>query len=229
MGLSGHVEELLLPLLATLEEPPLLLGYCLGGTLALGAALQCAPRALVALAAPWCFSRYPTEERARLDELWATASPLCEKMGYVPMEVLQSGFWALDPARTVRKFAAFAQMEERSAPAQAFIAVEDWANGGPPLTYAAARELFEDFYRADMTGAGRWQVAGTRVDPQALSCPILSVRSTSDRIVPWESAAAWGEVRDLPLGHVGMIVSDRAPATLWQPVSDWLGRHDAKC
>ena len=35
-------------------------------------------------------------------------------MGLVPMEVLQSGFWALDPARTVAKFERFARTDPDS-------------------------------------------------------------------------------------------------------------------
>ena len=38
LGLDGHVTERLLPLLAALPRPPILVGYCLGGSLALGAA-----------------------------------------------------------------------------------------------------------------------------------------------------------------------------------------------
>ncbi len=37
-GLADHVEALLLPILAHFGRPPVLIGYCLGGTLAIGAA-----------------------------------------------------------------------------------------------------------------------------------------------------------------------------------------------
>src|SRR3546814_13425378 len=60
------------------------------------------------------------------------AKPVCERLGYVPMEVLQSGFWALDPARTIRKYAAFADLPEKSDEAQGFVRLEDWANEGAP-------------------------------------------------------------------------------------------------
>lgn len=229
MDLAGHVEKLLLPLIAAMPAPPILLGYCLGGTLALAAALHCAPPALALLAAPWHFDGYPDAERDRLGALWHGAREPCEKMGYVPMEVLQSGFWSLDPERTIRKYAAFADMDIRSPAAQAFIAVEDWANGGPPLTYQGARGLFEDLYAGNMTGAGAWKIAGRLADPAALSCPVLSMRSTTDRIVPLAAALALGDVRDTALGHVGMIVSERAPEQIWRPLSDWLGRHGVKC
>nr|WP_184076773.1 alpha/beta fold hydrolase [Sphingobium subterraneum] len=229
LDLAGHVEQLLLPLLATLDHPPILVGYCLGGTLALAAAGPSAARAVVTVATPWDFTGYPDTERERLARLWNNAKEQCERLGYVPMEVLQSGFWALDPARTIRKYAHFAQLDEASEAARAFVTVEDWANDGPPLTWAAARDLFVRFYSENATGTGSWDVMGSIVDPAALACPTLSIRSTTDRIVPAAAAPILQERLDLGLGHVGMIVSDRAPATLWEPLSAWLSKWDRCC
>src|SRR3546814_4860709 len=98
------------------------------------------------------------------------------------MEVLQSGFWALDPARTIRKYAAFADLPEKSDEAQGFVRLEDWANEGAPLTYAAGCDLFERLYRANETANGQWRVGGRIVDPSRLDCPILNILSeTEDR------------------------------------------------
>src|SRR5947208_12830645 len=38
LSVAGHVEHLLLPLLRTMNEPVALIGYCLGGTMAIAAA-----------------------------------------------------------------------------------------------------------------------------------------------------------------------------------------------
>src|SRR3546814_8726104 len=69
---------------------------------------------LVMIAAPWNFAAFPQQSREKIIGLWEKAKPVCERLGYVPMEVLQSGFWALDPARTIRKYAAFADLPEKS-------------------------------------------------------------------------------------------------------------------
>ena len=220
---TGHVERVLLPLLARFDEPPLLVGYCLGGTLALGAAAAGKAAGVAMIAAPWRFAGFG-RARADIADLWSAAKPACETMGLVPMEVLQSGFWRLDPARTVGKYEAFGRMEPGSDPWRGFIALEDWANAGAPLTYAAGRELFEDFVGADLTGKGKWHVAGKTVDPHALPCPSVEFVSLSDRIVPKESAADLADRRDLGAGHVGMVVGGRARAQLWEPLADWLKR-----
>jgi polyhydroxyalkanoate synthase len=150
---------------------------------------------------------------------------MCERIGYFPMEVLQSGFWAMDPARTIQKYAAFADATPGSDAERAFLAVEDWANGGAPLTFAAGRDLFDQLYAANATGAGRWQVDGRTVDPVALDCPTLSIVSTSDRIVPAAAGPRLREERRLSLGHVGMMVGGRARDMLWEPLSLWLSSH----
>jgi poly[(R)-3-hydroxyalkanoate] polymerase subunit PhaC len=225
LSVAGHVEEVLLPLIAALGERPALAGYCLGGTMALAAAAPSRAPAVAAIAAPWRFSGFPAEARAMLARLWEEAAATSRSLGVLPMEVLQSAFWSLDPGRTVAKFEAYADMAEGSPEARAFVTLEDWANDGPPLPHAAARELFEDFFGADVTGRGEWQLA----DPAALRCPFLDIVSTSDRIVPAASAAGAGERLELAQGHVGMVVGGRAKAALWEPLAAWLSRHAARC
>jgi polyhydroxyalkanoate synthase len=229
LDIAGHVERILLPLLDTLGEPPILAGYCLGGTMALAAAHLLPARALVLIAAPWRFSAFPDAATKGLLGLWSQAEPAARALGLLPMEVLQSAFWSLDPARTIGKFEAFAAFQAASEEARSFVTLEDWANDGPPLTEAAARELFDAFFRDDLPGRGEWQVGGRRIDPAGLSCPVLDIVSTTDRIVPAASAAGAGERLELRQGHVGMIVGGLREEVLWQPLSDWLSRVGRAC
>lgn len=222
--ISGHVEQLLLPLIDQLPERPALAGYCLGGTMAMAAAALRPLPGLALIAAPWHFSGFGGNARADMTALWAGAREAARTLGLVPIEVLQSGFWRLDPARTVGKYEAFAAMAPESAAARAFIALEDWANAGAPLTFAAGRQLFEDFVDRDAPGAGGWTVAGRAIDPAAISCPVLDVISTSDRIVPAASASRLPDRLVLGAGHVGMIVGGRAKDQLWHPLLVWLSQ-----
>ena len=225
LGLDRHVTERLLPMLACLRSSPIVVGYCLGGNLAIAAATLQAVRALATIAAPWNFDGFPSADLEQIGALWQTSRPMCQRLGYVPMEVLQSGFWAMDPGRTVRKYAAFADIAPASNEEQAFLAVEDWANGGPPLSYAAGRDLFEGFYAANASGRGEWHVDGLAIDPGRLTCPTLSIRSATDRIVPAAAAPDMAGNRTLQMGHVGMIVGGTARKMLWEPLSQWLSSH----
>ena len=221
LDIAAHVERLLAPLIAALDAPPVLVGYCLGGTMAVAAAAVAPVAGLATIAAPWRFEGYGAGRHA-IAAMWTNARPSCEALGVVPMEVLQAGFWRLDPARTVAKYERFATLAPDSEAARSFVRLEDWANAGAPLPYAAGRSLFEDLVDADLPGRGTWHVGGRMIDPLALDCPAIEFVSRTDRIVPAATAAGLPQRRDLAIGHVGMIVGGRARDQLWTPLADWI-------
>ncbi len=205
-SVAGHIETILVPLIEQLGERPALLGYCLGGTMAIAAAGLTPIDRLATLAAPWHFTAYPAASRAALARIWDSARGPSASLGALPMEVLQAAFWALDPARTVAKFAAFADLDPAKNPddadeARRFVMLEDWANEGEPLPLPAAREMVEDLFGADLPGKGRWMVGG-RPASDGIGLHLLARR---DHIVPAATAAA-GETVAIDAGHVGMIV-----------------------
>ena len=225
---ADHVRHILEPLVESLDESVDLVGYCLGGTMAAAAAQRTGARSLTLIAAPWIFSGFPDDARARLAGLWSGSHAAVAALGLLPMEVLQNAFWSLDPARTVSKFEAFADMPADSDAAHTFVTLEDWANDGPPVSGAAAREMFEDFFADDRPGQGRWEVGDAIIRPEALDMPVLNIVSTSDRIVPAATAMPAGERLELAQGHVGMIVGSKAREKLWEPLAGWLSRTAAK-
>jgi polyhydroxyalkanoate synthase len=204
LDVGEHVEKLLLPLMAQLGEPPALIGYCLGGTMAIAAANLSPVDRVATVASPWRFADYPEESRQSLLDLWSHAHGAAASLKALPVEVLQGAFWSLDPARTVKKFADFAQVDPESPQARRFAVLEDWANEGEPLPLPAARELIEDFFGADLPGKGEWWIGGKAMT-DALSAPLLSCTAARDRIAPAESGPH-GMVREIPSGHVGMVV-----------------------
>ncbi|MGQ0660863.1 alpha/beta hydrolase [Sphingosinicella sp.] len=223
LNVAGHVEQIILPLMSDLDGPADLVGYCLGGTMAIAAGQLGEARRVVTIAAPWHFDGFPDQARADLAKLWHGAQATAQSLGVLPMEVLQSAFWSLDPARTIGKFEAFAALEGEAA--RAFVMLEDWANDGPPVPLAAAREMFESLFAGDAPGRGEWHVGGEVIDPAALPCPLLNIVSTTDRIVPAASAPRAGERLELALGHVGMVVGSQARERLWEPLAGWLSRQ----
>lgn len=223
LDLGGHITHLLNPLLQTLSEPAILVGYCLGGTLAMASALTQPARALAMIAAPWKYDAFPSSALDAMDALWMKAEPQARAIGLLPMEVLQLVFWQLDPRRTLDKFDRFGRSKDPKAEAQ-FVPVEDWANAGPPMPYAAARELMDDFFAANLTGNGRWRIDGRAIRPEDVTVPTLQIVSTTDRIVPAAAAADVGERLSLALGHVGMIVGGQGRQAVWEPLAEWLRR-----
>ncbi len=220
MDLGDHA-RVVARLCGTLDEAPLLVGYCLGGTIALAAAALAPVAGLALIATPWRFDGFGDAGQAAIADVWNAAQPTADRLGLLPMELLQSMFWQIDPARTVDKFVRFADVDPAGPAAQAFIALEDWANGGAPIPYAAGRELFDDLFDADLPGRGRWCVDGRVVSPHP-PVPMVEFVAESDRIVPAASAIGLSDRRIVPAGHVGMIVGRRGRSVLWEPLAHWL-------
>jgi len=219
LSVAGHVEQLLLPLLRSIPGSFSLIGYCLGGTMAIAAANLIPVERVVTLAAPWAFARYPDSSKQALQDMWRHSKAAAETLGALPMEVLQAAFWSLDPERTVRKFAEFGRLDPGSADARRFVELEEWANQGEPLPYPAARELVEDMFGRDLPGRGEWQVGGQTVVDR-LSAPALHLTAERDLIAPPQTSAA-GNVVAIDSGHVGMIVGS-ARAQLREQLSRFL-------
>lgn len=224
LDVGGHVERYVLPALDIVGPDAALVGYCLGGTMSVAAAALRPPKALVLIAAPWDFCGFSSQARNDLQQLWNAAEPVARAFGLLPAEILQQIFWRIDPVRTVAKFENFAGKDPSSPEGQNYVAVEDWANDGPPMPLAAGREFMEDLMVGNASGRRLWQVGGRIVDPAALGMPVLNIVSTTDRITPAESAWAGGERITLAEGHVGMIVGRKAPGSLWNRLGSWLSQ-----
>lgn len=229
--ICGRLEAALDVALAATGRPPLVLGYCMGGLLALGLALrrQADVAGLALLAAPWDFhAEGQAAEAKRLAQSLVAMAPALEALGELPVDVIQSLFLALDPLLGVKKFTAFARLDPASPKAEAFVALEDWLNEGVPLAAPVAREALGGWYGQNTTAKRAWRLAGRVVEPAAFRKPALVLAPESDRIVPPASARALAEalpgasLRVPPVGHIGMVVSAAAPAQVWQPLADWL-------
>jgi polyhydroxyalkanoate synthase len=230
---AGRLGRCLDHVVAATGRRAILLGYCMGGLLALALASRRAAdlTGLVLLATPWDFhAERPdlAQALAAQARLWLPAADLA---GEVPVDMLQALFAALDPLLALRKFAAFAHAD--AAAAREFVALEDWLNDGVPLAAPVARECLLGWYGANAPARGAWRIDGAAVDPGRLALPSLVVVPSRDRIVPPASAlklaAALPGAAAMrpPLGHIGMMASGRAPAAFWPGLIGWIRAHAA--
>jgi len=226
-ALDSYVTDRLLPLLSQLPAPVHLVGYCLGGLIAMAAACHAQVLSLTLIATPWHFGGYQTARRKELADMWAMHRPVCQQIGMVPMEVMQHGFWTLSPAKLIEKYLKFGAMPADSAGARRFVAIEDWANGGEPLPFALGEQLFEKLYGDDMTGTAKWTVGAVQVGAQNVRGPVLEIASASDAIVPLACSPDLPGRQVLASGHVGMVVGSSAPRTLWPMLKQWILANDA--
>jgi len=214
------------------RRAPAVMGYCMGGTLAVALTAR-QPRkvaALALLAAPWDFGA-DRSGHAFLLSTGPLLARVADQLGELPVDILQTLFWSLDPWLAVKKFGRFLGMDQASDNARDFVLLEDWLNGGPPLAGPVARECLIGWYGDNLPGRGQWMVGGKRIVPSRITKPALVMIPSGDRIVPPLSAAALADPKrglknatrvDLPLGHIGMVVSGRARELCWTPLIGWL-------
>ena len=233
-GYIARIRRALRHLHDSTGQAPLLVGYCMGGNLALAAALASPDdvAALALLATPWDFHAGGAHQAALVQALAPALVPPAAKPGDAPpmldVDMLQAFFWALDPFTALKKFTQFAAMPEGSEAERRFVAMEDWLNDGVPLAGHVARECLIGWYGENRPVAGLWMVNGRVVQPQAWNKPALIVLPERDKLVPKDGAAALltqmpqAARLDAPSGHIGMMVGPRAEAGLWRPLADWL-------
>lgn len=223
--IAGRLERAM----AAIGGPMILAGYCMGGLLALAAALRRPElvRGLALLATPWDFhAPEPTRARA-LAAILPALEPAMAVTGLLATDLMQMLFTCLAPYETPVKYRHFGKLDQAGPAAELFVALEDWLNDGIPLAAPVARACLREWYGENTPGRGIWTVAGAPVEPQRLACPSFVAIPNRDRIVPPESALALaahlpGALIHRPAaGHVGMAAGRRAESELWRPLRDW--------
>ncbi len=123
-----------------------LAGYCMGGTFATAAAALRPDlvNGLALLAAPWDFHAGDVEHLHKLTATCAMLEPLLRDADTVPVELLQTLFALDDPTAVAEKFRQFGRLDQDSAAARLFVALEDWLNDGVPLSGTTARECLRE-------------------------------------------------------------------------------------
>jgi polyhydroxyalkanoate synthase len=229
--IAGRLEMALDAALTEVGGPVAVMGYCMGGLLAVALGLRRARDIdrLALLATPWDFRA--GEAGSYADLLAAMAGPIaamCAPLGAVPADILQGLFALADPALAIRKYSRFAEIDPASPEAIRFVATEDWLNDGVSLALPVAIECLAGWYGENRPEAGIWAVAGRTVEPARLAIPCLVVEPARDRLVPPASSAALarrlGQVEILrpDLGHIGIIIGGTAPEEVWTPVARFL-------
>jgi polyhydroxyalkanoate synthase subunit PhaC len=227
---AGRLERAMAAAAGLTGSKPALVGYCMGGTLAVAAAARRPDllSGLALLAAPWDFHAADREQAQTLARALPLFEPALAFNQTLPVDLLQVLFALLDPWGVADKYRGFARLDHDSARARLFVALEDWLNDGVPLAAPVARECLAGWYGENTPARGTWRIAGMPVDPASVRLPTFVAAPARDRIVPPESARPLaalipGAVLIEPAaGHIGMAAGGTAEPVLWRPLRDWL-------
>ncbi|MDP3276552.1 MAG: alpha/beta fold hydrolase [Deltaproteobacteria bacterium] len=212
------------------------LGYCLGGTLAI---IHCAARperiaTLTALAAPVTFSDEGLLSKWVRSETFSVDA-LVEAFGLVPWQLMQPAFQLMRPTLPLLKAVSLADRAWDNEFVDSFKAVETWGNDNVSLPGEFYRTYIHTLYRQDALVAGRFELSGVPATLESITCPVMAITFEHDNIVPWRSAATLidrcaSEIKEhvhQPGGHVGAVVSKKASKKLWPKLSAFWAAHEA--
>ncbi|UUX48124.1 alpha/beta fold hydrolase [Nisaea acidiphila] len=230
---AGRLEECLDAVRAITGQPPLVLGYCMGGLLALALAArrQQDMRALGLLATPWDFAAGAPPVASFLPLIRPMLLMASDQGRTIGTDLLQALFHMLDPMLVIKKFLRFGELEADGAEAEDFVALEDWLNDGVPLSGPVAAEALLGWYGENLPGRQLWRIAGRTVLPGDINLPSKVIIPSRDRIVSPSSAEPLGELLPhaetlhVPLGHVGMMASTNAKKAVWEPLGAWMEEY----
>lgn len=215
-----------------------LLGYCMGGTLAVVYAALAgleAPDNLVALAAPVDFAqggrlaRWCSSDVLDIDEVLRT-------FGNVPAVLIEAVFTLLRPTAKVRAALRFFENASEPRAHQAYAALARWSDDWIPFPGRAARDWVTLFYQQNLLISGGLRIAGERVDLRRITAPVLAIAAENDEISPPASvgplvgnvASADRSFVVLPGGHIGLVAGRSARNVLWPAIEEWLAARSAK-
>ncbi|HEY4161980.1 MAG TPA: alpha/beta fold hydrolase, partial [Dongiaceae bacterium] len=99
------------------------IGYCMGGNLALalGLARQSEIAGLILLATPWDFHAENAAHAQMIAAIGRQLEPALRLFGELPVDILQSFFSGFDPFQILRKFQNFAALDPASPGARKFV------------------------------------------------------------------------------------------------------------
>jgi polyhydroxyalkanoate synthase len=216
---------------ATAAEQVSVIGYCMGGDLAL-LGLATDPglpiRNLVTMATPVDFSQIP---RLVLDvSERVNADSVIDESGLVPASVVDGLFRVRRPTADLVQYANLWQNLWNDEFMEGYQAMGRWLREPVPIAGAAFRQLAGEWVRGNGFVNGTLHVGGRRADFASLRLPVLAVIATKDDIVPEAAASpiadllpnAELELVRLDAGHASLTVGRIASKVAMPVIASWL-------
>ncbi|MFH1808570.1 MAG: alpha/beta fold hydrolase [Pseudomonadota bacterium] len=209
-----------------------LVGYCMGGTLAIIYSALHPDRVggLVNLLGPVDFAL------AGLLSDWVNRRHFdpdlyIEAHGNMPPVLMQTGFQMMRPLAQLQKAVKNLKPAEKDPVAERFFAALDaWSWDNIPFPGQAYRRYIRALYQDNALVEGSLTVRGERVDLHRIACPVLTLCADKDHIVPPPSATALGallgavthDVVCVRGGHVAAVVGPSGQKQLWPALVHWM-------
>ena len=217
------------------RRPISLLGYCMGGTMALAyAALR--PelvQSLILMATP-----VDTCDDSLLST-WSRSGhfdfdALADAFGLVDGDFLQNGFTLLKPTWPVRQMITLWNLAWNESFIKRHLSMSKWVNSPIPVGGAAYAKWCNDIYANNLLVKGTFRLAGEPVDLGRITASVFNAIAEFDHLIPPASTAALDQhltgTADhttvvFPCGHVGLSVGGSASKVVWPEIGGWLAER----
>jgi polyhydroxyalkanoate synthase len=205
------------------------IGYCMGGALALlltAGHPELPIRNVATLATPADYTKMGLFGRL-LAEGGIDPDAVIDKTGNVPPEVLARAFKLLRPTETVVNYVNLVDNLWNDEFVESYQAMGHWVKDHVPFPGAAFRQSVQ-LVREDALVRGAVTLGGREVRLGDIRAPYLNVMGANDHIVPPEAASpltelVGGEAEELraPGGHVGCVVGRSAMRNTIPAIAQW--------
>ena len=212
-----------------------MVGYCMGGTLAVIYAALHADGPLKNLV---CFTTAVDWHHMGLFSRWSDKTSfdvdrMVDSLGNIPSDFIQTSFEMLRPAS---RAAAQVQLWERMWDdkfVKSYRLVDRWAQDTLPLAGEYFRQIVKDLMWANGLHTGELALSGRKVDLARIKVPILHAVAEHDHIIPYAAAKPLiervGSIDKeevmLKGGHVSLVAGPNAVKRLWPKLDAWLGER----
>jgi polyhydroxyalkanoate synthase len=217
-----------------------LVGWCLGGIMALlaAAAHELPLRSVAMVASPFDFTQVrmmaPIRRLAALTG-GALGTTLYRMLGGAPAPLVSLGFRATALDRYLTKPVVLAQhMHDRDWIAHSQAVDEYMANmlAYPGRTFG---QLYHQFFRENEIADGKLILADDTIDLAAIKVPVLAVGGKADVLAPVDAVRHVGSllpnspdvrVETAPGGHLGVLTGRSAIRSTWIFLDEFLADYD---
>ena len=216
--------------LDVISEPVTLIGYCMGGMMAMAATLHQPKKlnGLVLLATPWDFHSKDLAWLLDNQIMLESFKTMLKANPVISGELIYQIMFMMQPCSVYRKYARFATMDLNQNDTSSFIEREHWLHDSVNMVSNVAYTCFIDWARHNTPMQGKWLVQSNPVDPSAIAIPTFIACAQKDKVVPPTCAGILSQKIQGAMtihpntGHIGMIAGTKAQENLWNPLAKWL-------
>lgn len=248
LGLSTYVNEWMPAAVEAVRqhapaEEVTLVGYCMGGLLALmylGAFPDAPVRNLSTIASPVNFHKngafgtimslasYPALKIH--DWFQLRVERFDTKLFHIPGNLLSVGFKMTNPPGVVTAYLDLVRNIGDREYITEYMTMGQWFNDMVDYPGATVREVIEKMVIANSLAGGRIRIGDRYSDFSNIRCSLLAFAGSSDKIASVHAAKDVMKLTSstdrrfevVPGGHAGVFAGSKAPAHAWRAIADWL-------